>query len=279
MGPRMKQSLVRAGPLPLCTLLLISLFWHIRKRANTFRPSDVSTYSRTQIGVFIRGHIPAESKPTTYDIFINKYKQGLTQVLFTIEFFFYFKKKIEKKKAPSPSRVNARAHFACNLLGEAVQLLYLGYDISQCGRKRIPIDIRPAPTAVPLAVQIHRVHSRSSHLLHLAQQTIAGCGCRGQVVRDRAGGTQGQSEGVEVHEDDSDSITAESKEWITGRRGERVGMEINAGLSDLNEVLEEAFAGVDEAAVWNRVKGTAEPLRGWNQLTSLKLWKLRGVGK
>ena len=174
-------------------------------------------------------------------------------------------------KALSPSCLNAKAHFARNLLGKAVQPLHLGYDISQRGRESIPIDIRPAPTTIPVAVQIHRVHNRSSHLLHLAQQTIAGRGCRGQVVRDRVGGTQGQSEGVEIHEDDSDSITAEPKEWIRGGRGECVGMKIDAGLADLNEVLEEAFTGVDKAAVGSRVKGTAEPLGGRNQLTSLKL--------
>lgn len=77
------------------------------------------------------------------------------------------------------------------------------------------------------------------------------------------GGTQGGRESVEVHEDNSDGITAESEEGIMVDEREcvSVGMEKEAGLSDLNEVLEQTFAAVDDGAVGKWVKGTAETLR------------------
>ena len=163
-------------------------------------------------------------------------------------------------KAHSPFLFNAEAHFTRNLLGEMVQLLDLDHDIGQCGRKGVSIDRRPALTG-PLPGQIRlRVDGCCIHLLHSPQQTLAGRSCRGQVNRDRARSAQGRGEGVEVQEDDSDSIAAEPKEGIRGRREESVGMKVKAGLSDLNKVLEEAFARVDERVVGKRIEGTAKAL-------------------
>lgn len=75
-------------------------------------------------------------------------------------------------------------------------------------------------------------------------------------------GAQGAGEDVEVHENDGDGVAADSDEGVGvgGGVDEGVGVEVEGGLADGDEVVEEVFGGVDEGAIREGVEGSSKPL-------------------
>ena len=105
-------------------------------------------------------------------------------------------------------------------------------------------------------------HLAPFHLFHLVQQPSSRAGGRSHVSRDRTSGSQRSGKNVEIHEDGGYGIATQGQEraceGFVGR--EHVGLEIEAGLADVDEAFEELSTGFDKGAVWEGIKGSTDRL-------------------